>query len=207
MSLRRILVAILALAGLSAGLAYQFGLVHTKNEVATATVHGNIEATVVEVSFKIPGWIVRRNFDEGQEIHEGDVVAELEKADLDADVAARQAEFDAARAACDEAERGSRPEEIDAARAARRKAMELWNEMKAGSRKQEKAAALATADSAAAEMARLKTELDRATRLLEADRGAINQEEYERRQAAYNVAAAKYRESEQRWKLVRSGTS
>jgi HlyD family secretion protein len=205
MNLRKVILLLLVLTAIAAGVAYQFGLLPTKSESDLVTVHGNIEAVVTELSFKIPGCIVNRYFDEGQEVQEGQVVCELEKNDLEADLAAREAEFKAAQAAYEEAEHGSRPEEIEAARAARKKALEMFNELKAGSRQQEKDAALATTQSAAADQARVKTELDRAMRLSQADRGAIDQEEFERRKAAYEIAAAKYREAEQRWKLVDLG--
>src|SRR5512146_1439755 len=79
-------------------------------------VSGNIEATEAGVSFKIPGRVVERLVDEGQTVRQGQVIARLETADLQADVALRRAEVGAAQAALAELEAGSRPEEIAAAK-------------------------------------------------------------------------------------------
>ena len=48
-------------------------------------VSGNIEAVEVAISFKIPGRVDKRNVDEGDAVQEGQPVAQLETADLQAD--------------------------------------------------------------------------------------------------------------------------
>ncbi len=82
-------------------------------------VSGNIEAVEVAISFKIPGHVDKRYVDEGEPVKEGQPVAQLETADLQADAALRRAELQAAQAALAELLAGSRPDEIAAAEALR----------------------------------------------------------------------------------------
>src|SRR5208282_6072516 len=110
----------------------------------------NIEATEVQVAFKIPGRVIERDFDEGQVVRQGDKVAVLEDADLRVTVALREAELAATKFALDELLAGSRFEDIAAAKAAWEKADHTLKDLEAGSRPQEVAAAEAAVDAAAA---------------------------------------------------------
>ena len=109
-------------------------------------VSGNIEVIEVGISFKIAGRVEKRLVDEGETVHRGQLIAELDTVDLEAEVAQRHAELQAAQAALAELEAGSRPEEIAAARAAAEKAAAVLAELKAGSRPQEIEAAKAQID-------------------------------------------------------------
>lgn len=80
-------------------------------------VSGNIEVTDAEVSFELPGVVARRPVSEGEIVRAGALVAELESAELRQEAALRRAEVRAARATLDELLAGSRPEEIAAAEA------------------------------------------------------------------------------------------
>ena len=101
----------------------------------------------------------------------------MDTADLEAQAALRRAELALARAAMDELNAGSRPQEIDAAKA-------------------NMAATLV-------EKNRLQTELGRSRRLFEGK--MISQEEYDRAAAAAGVAADKYRQASEQFKLVKAG--
>ena len=50
---------------------------------------GNIEAVEVAISFKIPGRVEKRYVDEGEPVYAGKPVAQLETADLQADLVLR----------------------------------------------------------------------------------------------------------------------
>ncbi len=80
-------------------------------------VSGNIEATEVDLSFRIAGQIKTRPVDEGDRVTEGQVVATLDTDTLEALRGAAKAELDAANANLDLLEEGYRKEEIDMARA------------------------------------------------------------------------------------------
>jgi len=166
-------------------------------------VSGNIEVTDAEVSFKIPGLVKERPVDEGQRVEAGQVIARLETADLEADLAVRRAEVQAVEAALAELLAGSRPEEIAQAEAAMGGAQAKLDELLAGSRPEEIAAAEAVAQSAKAETDRLRVEYDRADALFKAS--AMAQTDYDRASMQYSVATARLAETEARLKLAKEG--
>ena len=166
-------------------------------------VSGNIEATEVNISFKIPGRVEQRRVDEGEPVRRGMIVAQLDTADLCAEVALRKAELEAASAALDELLAGSRPDEILAAKAVMEKAQATLAELKAGSRPQEIEAAKAEFTAAEVDRDRMKTELDRAADLQK--RAAIAVEQYDQRFAAWRVAAQRSVAAAKRYDLVKEG--
>lgn len=87
------------------------------NSSGRVFVSGNIEATEVDLSFRISGQIKTRPVDEGDRVKEGQVVANLDTDTLEALRGAAKAELDAAKANLDQLEEGYRKEEIDMARA------------------------------------------------------------------------------------------
>ncbi|MCM2359896.1 MAG: efflux RND transporter periplasmic adaptor subunit [Geobacteraceae bacterium] len=111
------LAAIAALALVLATILY-FASHRDGNDQDVIRVSGNIEATSVEVSFKVPGRVLKRPVDEGETVQVGQIVALLDSADLAHETAIRRAEAEAARAALRELEAGSRDEEIGQSEAA-----------------------------------------------------------------------------------------
>src|SRR5271157_189137 len=111
-SRKLIFPAAAAIVAIGAGGWFAFGLAGRGDD--SLHVSGNIEAIEVAISFKIPGRVDKRYFDEGETVKNGDPVAELETADLQADAAQRRAELQAAEAALAELVAGSRPDEIAA---------------------------------------------------------------------------------------------
>jgi HlyD family secretion protein len=91
---------------------------HHGNENGVIRVSGNIEATTVEASFKIPGRVQERPVDEGESVQSGQLVARLDSTDLAHEVAIRKAEAQTARSVLAELVAGSRKEEIAQAEAA-----------------------------------------------------------------------------------------
>lgn len=144
---------------------------------ATIRVSGTIEITDVAVSFKLAGRMQTREVTEGQSVQAGQVIARLETNELVHEVALRQAELEAARAALAELEAGSRPEEIAQAEAA----LEL----------------------ARAEAAQAELELARQQELRSA--GAATTREFELAQTALKTASARVREAQARLTLLRNG--
>ena len=200
-------VVVLVLAGVAVALSngslrrVLFG--RAGGETNSVGVMGNIEATDADVAFKIPGRVATRPIDEGQWAEAGQTVATLETADLRAELALRQAEREAARAALDELNAGSRQEEKDAAAAAMQKAYFVAEELATGSRKQQKDIALDEYEAAKAEALRLERELGRAADLVE--RNVVAQEQYDRAKAAYNIAARRLGQAGQQLSLALEG--
>lgn len=167
------------------------------------TVSGNIEVTDAEVSFKIPGRVERRFVSEGETVRTGQIVAQLDRAELAQEVALRNAEVKAIQAALAELEAGSRPEEIAQAEAAVTQAQATLQELLAGSRAQEIAAAEASVRWAAAEQDRSRLEFEHQEKLLK--REVISRREFETAQTAYEIARAKLQELEEHLNMVREG--
>ena len=140
-------------------------------------VSGNIEATEVDVSFRIPGWVASRPVDEGQSVTKDAVVATLDSTELSESVTAAQAAVAAAKAALAEFEAGSRPEEIAAARA--------------------------TVARAAAEAENARKEFERQGALFQ--RGAVSSQILDAARTAWEVASARAKEAEESLKLVEAG--
>jgi HlyD family secretion protein len=79
---------------------------------------GHIEATETDLSFKVPGIITRINFQEGDYVKAGAVVAELDAQDLRDELALARARLKAAESTLERLQTGSRRQEIAEARAA-----------------------------------------------------------------------------------------
>jgi len=186
-----------------AGLLSSIGITNSDGAGSMIRVSGNVELTDADVSFKLPGRVRERRKDEGETVRQDEVVAVLESADLEKEVALREADVRAVQAAWEELDNGSRKEEIEAARAAMLKARYFLDELEHGSRKQEIDAARAALDAAKAEKERLSSELARAQDLFR--RQVLAEEDYLRQRAAYDVADAKWREASQRYDLVVAG--
>jgi len=168
-------------------------------------VSGNIEAVEVAIAFKIPGRVDKRFVDEGDDVTKGMPVAELETADLQADLALRNGELHAAEAALAELVAGSRPDEIVAARGAMQKAEANYAAMRNGSRPEEIAAAAAEFHAAEVDRDHLKRDLDRDEELRRTDPGTIATEQVDRAFAAYRMAEQRYIQAMKRYDLVKEG--
>ena len=91
------IILVLLVIGLAGGGGYWY-VYHRQVETSNVLkVSGNIETTEVEMSFKIPGRVIKRYVDEGEKIDKGRPVAQLEDADLQQDAAQRAAELQAAK--------------------------------------------------------------------------------------------------------------
>lgn len=166
-------------------------------------VSGNIEVTVAEVSFKIPGRVLERLVDEGQMIKAGQLVARLDSAELEQEVALRRADAAAAQAALAELEAGSRPQEIAQAKAAGEQAKARLDEMLAGSRPQELAAAKAAERRAQAEAERARLDEERYAGLFKKE--IVSAQQYDAAKTAYRTALERQHEAEEQLNMVREG--
>jgi len=114
---KRILLAVLLIGSLAAlGVWLYWG--SEKTEPGVLRLAGHIEATETDLGFKVPGKIAAINFQEGQEVKAGEVVAELESHDLREEVKAAQARLETARANLAKQEAGYRPQEVRESQAA-----------------------------------------------------------------------------------------
>jgi len=198
------LLALVILVAAAGGAAYWHWGLHGVQANDTIRVSGNIEANEAQISFKIPGRVVERFVDEGDQVKTGQVIAKLDTADLQCNVDLRRAEVQAAEAALAALLAGSRPQEIASAKSAMERAAHALADLEAGSRPQEIAAAEAAVRATTAEASRLQADLRRATELFH--RKAISAENYDAARAAYDVAAEKQRQAEEQLKLLEEGS-
>ena len=199
---KRLLISVAVLV-LLLGLGYIGGRSRWGRTPHAIRVSGNIEVTDVELAFKIPGRVVERRVDEGENIKTGQVAARLETADLAADVAVRRGEVQAAQAVLAELLAGSRPEEIKAAEGAAQQAEARLKELEAGSRVQELAAAEASFARAQAEAERARADHERYAGLFK--KSIISAQQYDAARTAYETAKAHQEEVGEQLKLVREG--
>jgi HlyD family secretion protein len=174
---RIVVLAVLAAAAAGAGLVWRHVGDGRGAPAGVLRLSGNIEATEVQLSFRLAGWVEERPVTEGQQLAKGQLVARLESRELEGLAAVARAEAEAVKAFLAQLEAGARPEEIAAAEAA---------------------LARARADAAAA-----KADHERAVTLMKA--GAITAQEFDARKAADGAAAAAVGQADAQLKLVRAG--
>ena len=109
-----VIIAIIALAAVAALIISRRSSA-VKGEIK---VSGTVEATSVELSFKVGGRLSKRLVDEGMQVAAGQTVALLEDDELKEERTARSADEKAVRAALADLEAGSRREEIAQGQAA-----------------------------------------------------------------------------------------
>jgi HlyD family secretion protein len=176
--MRKILVLILIVLVLSAGVAvWWFYFRQSDYSNSRIFISGNIEATEVDLAFRIGGQIKRFPAEEGDAIKAGQVVAELDKDTLLAMKGAAEAEIRASQAVLDELEVGTRAEEIEMARAVLR--------------------------SAESRLENAKAEYERYVPLFK--RGAISASAFDAKETALEVARAEHNNASERLKELEVG--
>jgi len=79
---RRIIIIVFIALFVSVGLFVYWG--QKKNRAGELFYSGTIEATQAKLSFQVPGRVAQVNFREGQNVKQGELIAELERAELQA---------------------------------------------------------------------------------------------------------------------------
>ncbi len=80
-------------------------------------LYGNVDIRQVDLGFRVSGRITQMPFEEGDEIKTGDIIAILDKAPYEADLAVAKAQLEQAEANYAKYKHGSRPQEIEEAKA------------------------------------------------------------------------------------------
>jgi len=119
-------------------------LVSQGNIAATLVYSGNVQSrSQVNVVPKITGRVERLYVDIGDEVRQGEVIADLDRATLDAQVQQAEAAVSVAQARLQQVQAGSKAEDIEAAEAAVRAAQARADQAKAGARVEQIAGARA----------------------------------------------------------------
>jgi HlyD family secretion protein len=114
--MKRLLLIVIIAVGV-AGLLYYLFTREKEEEATSIKVSGNIEATEVDVGFKVSGRIVSRFFEEGDWVDQGKILAKLDDEDFRNRLEVALATWKSAQARLDKLLAGSRPEEIRQAEA------------------------------------------------------------------------------------------
>src|SRR5712692_7062307 len=118
---------------------------------------GSVQAAdTVNVVPVISGRITKLNVDVGSTVKAGDLIAELDKSTLNAQVGQAQAGVDAANVKLSQIQAGARPESVAAAQSNAQAAQAKLDAIKAGARPETAGAAKANLDSARAKLAAIE---------------------------------------------------
>ncbi len=166
-------------------------------------VSGNIEATTVDVSFKIPGRVVARLVDEGAVVKKGQLIAKLDATQLVDAVNANRGQLRQAEAALAELRHGSRPEEVASAKAAYERAQFALIELLNGSRPEEIRQAREAVRQARASAQDAYREYLRQKDLY--GQGYVSLQQYENAETTQKTTDALLRQALEHWRLVKIG--
>jgi HlyD family secretion protein len=202
-------VIILALLILAVGVALYGFFQNRQDGASIISVSGNIEATTVDVSFKIPGKIDKILVEEGDLLKEGQLIATLEHKDLLAQKARAEATLESTQSRIPALQKNiefqdqASLQEISQAQAAMESARSKLEQLLAGSRPQEIQGAKAAVDQARADMDKRKLDMDRAKKLYQ-DR-YIAAQDWDAARTAYDMALAGYQKAQESYALVVEG--
>jgi HlyD family secretion protein len=194
---------------LAGGIALYGFFQNREDGISIISVSGNVEATTVDVSFKIPGKIDKLWVEEGDPLKEGQLIATLEHKDLLAQKARAEATLESAQSRIPallkniEYQDQASQQEISQAQAAMEAARSRLDQLLAGSRLQEIQAAKAAVDQAQADMEKRKADMDRAKRLYQDN--YISAQDWDTARTAYDMALASYQKSRENYALVLEG--
>jgi HlyD family secretion protein len=201
-----IILVLLVLAG---GISLYLFFQNRQNGETIISVSGNIEATTVDVSFKIPGKIDKISVEEGDLLKEGQLIATLEHNDLLAQKARAEATLESTQSRIPallkniEFQDQATQQEISQAQAAMEAARSRLEQLLAGSRPQEIQSAKAAVDQAQADMEKRKADMDRAKKLYQDN--YISAQDWDAARTAYDMALASYQKSQENYALVVEG--
>jgi HlyD family secretion protein len=201
-----IIAAVLIIGGII--LYYQLWQ-NQRNPGTRILVSGNIEATTVDVSFKIPGKIEKLLVEEGDLVKEGQAIAILEHKDLLAQKDKAQAALETAQSRIPALQKNiefqdkASSQEISQAEAAVKAAESRLNQLLTGSRPQEIQAAKADVDQTLADIEKRKADMERAQKLHQSQ--FISAQDWDAARTAYEMAVATHRKAREQYALVLEG--
>lgn len=179
------------------------------DENGSIRISGNVEMTVVKISFKISGKLVERAVGEGDPVEKAMVVARLDQEQLllyrdqaQAALAAAESQLAQLRTGI-EYQKETLQGQIALRRAELKAAQAQLAEIEAGSRQQEIQQARARVEEAETEFDRASSDWERAQPLYEAD--DISRAQYDQFQARHAGSQAQLRQAEQVLALVVEG--
>ncbi|MEC4816712.1 MAG: efflux RND transporter periplasmic adaptor subunit [Scytonema sp. PMC 1069.18] len=179
--------------------------VATENVTLRITASGRVVPfQSVNISPKNPGIVSELKVEQGDRVDRGQVLAQMDSADIQAQILQYQANLEQAKAQLAEAQAGSRPQEIAQARARVAQAEAQLAEARAGNRPQEIAQAQAQVDAARAKADYTSEQVNRYNYLYK--QGAEKRQLLDQAISENKAAQASLREAEKRLALLQSGS-
>ncbi len=172
-------------------------------------VSGNLELTLVDLSFKTAGRMTELNVKEGDTVTAGEVIARLDPEQLErqksrdlASVLSAQSNYDQLQTSI-EYQRATLESDIAARRAELNQAQAQLDQLLAGSRPQEIQQAEANVADAKAQMDSARLDWDRAQMLYK--NTDISTQQYDQAQAKFQSASAILKQAQEKFALVKEG--
>jgi HlyD family secretion protein len=204
---KRIPVLLLLVAA-AAGV-YMWRTGRFRNSTGAIQISGNLELTLVDLSFKIAGRMIELNVKEGSWVKKGDVIARLDPAQLEQQVRRDQAAVTYAQSSYEQLQtsiayqRATIESDIAAREAELMQAQARLDELLAGSRPQEILQAEAALADARAQLTQAQSDWERAQTLYKNE--DISKAQFDQAQSRFNSATAVVRQAEERLALVKEG--
>jgi len=114
---RRILVLLVIAAAAGGGYAAWHYTHQEEDQSNQLVLYGNVDIRELDLGFRVSGRVADMRFEEGDQVHKGDVVAVLDKAPYRHNLALARAQLASRRAVYAKMQAGTRPQEIAEARA------------------------------------------------------------------------------------------
>src|SRR5215813_11876773 len=172
-------------------------------------VSGNIELNEVNIAFKTAGRLIERTVDEGDDVKKGQVVARIDRDQLQAQreretagLASSESQLTQAQTAL-EWQKATLAADLETRKADLAAAEARLAEMRNGARPQEKMDAKASVDAAAAELERASKDWERAQPLHEKD--DISTAQFDQYRSRFENASALLKQVKEREALVLAG--
>ncbi|HTS27599.1 MAG TPA: efflux RND transporter periplasmic adaptor subunit [Bryobacteraceae bacterium] len=204
---KRIILIVLALAAAAAAVYAFHGAGHAPGN--RIVVSGNIELTEVNIAFKTAGRLIERTVDEGDPVKKGQEIARLDRDQLAAQLNRETAGLESSQSQLAQAESSLAWQKATlAADIEQRKADVASNEakleeLKNGSRPQEKQEARAAVEAAQSEFDRAKKDWERGQTLYKND--DISTSQYDQYRNRYESTDAALKQAKEREALVLAG--
>ncbi|WP_026732604.1 efflux RND transporter periplasmic adaptor subunit [Fischerella sp. PCC 9605] len=158
----------------------------------------------VNISPKQPGVVSQLKVEQGDRVNQGQIIAVMDSADVNAQILQNQANLEQAKAQLAEAQAGSRPQEIAQARARLAQAQAQLTQARAGNRSQEIQEAQAQVEEAKAQVNLTQSRVTRYQEL--ARQGAISQDQLDQYISEDRRAKATLEQAQRRLSLLKSGS-
>lgn len=204
---KRIIPIVLVLAAAVGGVLAFRGM--GRDDPNRITVSGNIELEEVNIGFKTAGRLIERTVDEGDMVHKGQIIARLDRDQLTAQQQRETAGVRSSRFQLDQAETSLAWQKATLAADIAQKRADLaatearLDELKNGSRPQEKQDARAAVEAAQAEAERAKNDWARAQTLYKND--DISTAQFDEFRNRFDATAATLKSARERESLVLAG--